>query len=93
MVAYLLWLFWCLATTNQPDTPLLFKCSNTRFGHHSNIYGPNNFSLYCTDLPRLERDLRTPFGGIKNSGYGKEGGKYVLDFFTEQKNVCIKYYG
>ena len=40
----------------------------------------------------LERDLRTPFGGIKNSGYGKEGGKYALDFFTEQKNVCIKYY-
>ena len=40
----------------------------------------------------LERDLRTPFGGIKNSGYGKEGGKYALDFFTEPKNVCIKYY-
>ena len=40
----------------------------------------------------LERDLRTPFGGIKNSGFGKEGGKYALDFFTEPKNVCIKYY-
>jgi len=40
----------------------------------------------------LERDLRTPFGGIKNSGFGKEGGKYALDFFTEPKNICIKYY-
>lgn len=40
----------------------------------------------------LERDLRTPFGGIKNSGFGKEGGKYALDFFTEPKNVCTKYY-
>ena len=40
----------------------------------------------------LERDLRTPFGGIKNSGYGKEGGKYALDFFTNTKNVCMKYY-
>ena len=40
----------------------------------------------------LERDLRMPFGGIKKSGYGKEGGKYALDFFTEHKNVCIKYY-
>ena len=40
----------------------------------------------------LERDLRTPFGGIKNSGYGKEGGKYAIDFFTESKNICIKYY-
>ena len=40
----------------------------------------------------LERDLRTPFGGIKNSGFGKEGGEYALNFFTEPKNVCIKYY-
>ena len=39
----------------------------------------------------LERDLRTPFGGIKNSGFGKEGGKYALEFFTEPKNVCTKY--
>ena len=40
----------------------------------------------------LERDLRTPFGGIKNSGFGKEGGTYGLDFFTESKNICTKYY-
>ena len=40
----------------------------------------------------LERDLRTPFGGMKNSGYGKEGGMHALNFFTEEKNVCIKYY-
>ena len=40
----------------------------------------------------LERDLRTPFGGIKNSGFGKEGGKYALDIFTEPKNICTKYY-
>tara|TARA_Y100000588_G_C13947510_1_gene792767 strand:- start:529 stop:879 length:351 start_codon:yes stop_codon:yes gene_type:complete len=40
----------------------------------------------------LERDLRTPFGGIKNSGFGKEGGAYAFDFFTESKNVCTKYY-
>lgn len=39
----------------------------------------------------LLRDLRTPFGGIKNSGIGREGGTDVLDFFTEPKNVCIKY--
>ena len=36
------------------------------------------------------RDLRTPFGGMKSSGVGKEGGVYALKFFTEEKNVCIK---
>ncbi|WP_268123239.1 aldehyde dehydrogenase [Roseivirga pacifica] len=38
----------------------------------------------------LFRDLRTPFGGVKNSGVGREGGWAALDFFTEKKNVCIK---
>lgn len=37
------------------------------------------------------RDLRTPFGGVKNSGVGREGGLEALRFFTEPKNVCIKY--
>lgn len=37
------------------------------------------------------RDLRTPFGGVKNSGVGREGGWEALRFFTEPKNVCIKY--
>lgn len=39
----------------------------------------------------LLRDLRTPFGGMKNSGVGREGGFEVLRFFTEPKNICIKY--
>ena len=39
----------------------------------------------------LHRDLRTPFGGIKNSGVGREGGFEALKFFTEPKNVCIKF--
>ena len=37
------------------------------------------------------RDLRTPFGGLKASGVGREGGFEALRFFTEAKNVCIKY--
>jgi len=37
----------------------------------------------------LVRDLRTPFGGMKNSGLGREGGMEILNFFTEQKNICI----
>jgi aminomuconate-semialdehyde/2-hydroxymuconate-6-semialdehyde dehydrogenase len=38
----------------------------------------------------LLRDLRTPFGGFKNSGVGREGGLDALRFFTEPKNVCIE---
>lgn len=38
----------------------------------------------------LFRDLRTPFGGMKQSGVGREGGFEALKFFTEEKNVCIK---
>jgi len=39
----------------------------------------------------LLRDLRTPFGGMKNSGVGREGGFEALRFFTETKNICIAY--
>jgi aminomuconate-semialdehyde/2-hydroxymuconate-6-semialdehyde dehydrogenase len=37
----------------------------------------------------LERDLRTPFGGMKQSGLGREGGQEAMRYFTEAKNVCI----
>src|SRR6476469_1051941 len=37
----------------------------------------------------LVRDLRVPFGGMKQSGVGREGGEEALRFFTEPKNVCI----
>lgn len=39
----------------------------------------------------LLRDLRTPFGGAKNSGVGREGGWEAFRFFTEPKNVCVRY--
>ena len=38
----------------------------------------------------LHRDLRTPFGGVKNSGVGREGGDWSLNFFSELTNVCVK---
>jgi aminomuconate-semialdehyde/2-hydroxymuconate-6-semialdehyde dehydrogenase len=37
----------------------------------------------------LLRDLRVPFGGVKDSGVGREGGRWSLEFFSEVKNVCI----
>jgi aminomuconate-semialdehyde/2-hydroxymuconate-6-semialdehyde dehydrogenase len=36
------------------------------------------------------RDLRTPFGGMKHSGIGREGGVHSLEFYTELRNVCVK---
>ncbi len=36
------------------------------------------------------RDLRTPFGGMKDSGIGREGGVHSLEFYTELKNICVK---
>lgn len=39
----------------------------------------------------LLRDLRVPFGGMKESGVGREGGFESLHFFTEAKNVCVRY--
>ncbi len=36
------------------------------------------------------RDLRTPFGGSKQSGIGREGGVHSLEFYTELRNVCVK---
>ncbi|MBX3365392.1 MAG: aldehyde dehydrogenase [Phycisphaeraceae bacterium] len=38
----------------------------------------------------MVRDLRTPFGGMKQSGIGREGGVEALKFFTEAKNVCVR---
>ena len=39
----------------------------------------------------LHRDLRTPFGGVKNSGLGREGGQWSLSFFSEMTNICVKH--
>ena len=37
----------------------------------------------------MVRDLRVPFGGMKQSGVGREGGSEALHFFTETKNICL----
>jgi aminomuconate-semialdehyde/2-hydroxymuconate-6-semialdehyde dehydrogenase len=39
----------------------------------------------------LHRDLRVPFGGVKDSGVGREGGRWSLDFFSEAMNICLKH--
>ena len=39
----------------------------------------------------LKRDLRAPFGGMKHSGVGREGGKWSLEFYSEARNICVAY--
>jgi len=39
----------------------------------------------------LARDLRVPFGGMKHSGIGREGGNFSIDFYTQPKTICMKY--
>ncbi len=39
----------------------------------------------------LHRDLRVPFGGVKDSGVGREGGRWSLNFFSEVMNICTKF--
>ncbi len=38
----------------------------------------------------LVRDLRVPFGGMKESGVGREGGRWSMDFYSEPRNICVK---
>lgn len=38
----------------------------------------------------LKRDLRVPFGGVRDSGVGREGGKFSIEFYTEVKNICVQ---
>ncbi len=60
----------------------LYKAHKTADALHSGIVWINTW---------LMRDLRTPFGGMKASGVGREGGFEALHFFTEAKNVCVAY--
>ena len=39
----------------------------------------------------MVRDLRVPFGGMKASGVGREGGAWSLEFFSEARNVCVRF--
>jgi aminomuconate-semialdehyde/2-hydroxymuconate-6-semialdehyde dehydrogenase len=75
--------------------------NSTEYGLASSIW-TNNLQKAHRVAERIEsgivwvncwllRDLRTPFGGVKSSGVGREGGWEALRFFTEPKNVCIKY--
>ena len=64
-------------------------------GRYLDNFEPATGRVYSSGLVSVNtwmvRDLRTPMGGVKQSGVGREGGFEALGFFTEAKNVCIQY--
>ena len=83
------------------EEEVLAMANGVRYGLSSTLW-TNNLNRTMRMSKQLEagivwvntwllRDLRTPFGGMKNSGVGREGGMEALRFFTEPKNICIKY--
>ena len=83
------------------DTEALALANDTKYGLAATIWTNNlkrtmqfskelNTGIVWVNTWML-RDLRTPFGGQKDSGVGREGGVEALRFFTEPKNICIQY--
>jgi aminomuconate-semialdehyde/2-hydroxymuconate-6-semialdehyde dehydrogenase len=83
------------------DEEALMMANSTKYGLASSVWTSNlkRAHTIARELHTgivwincwLLRDLRTPFGGVKSSGVGREGGFEAFDFFTEPKNVCIRY--
>ena len=85
----------------KTDEEALTLANDTKYGLSSTLW-TNNLNRTMQFSKQLHtgivwvntwmlRDLRTPFGGAKESGVGREGGFEALRFFTEPKNICIKY--
>lgn len=86
--------------TFETEEEVLKYANSVRYGLSSTIW-TENLSVAHRLAAQIEagivwincwllRDLRTPFGGVKDSGMGREGGFEALQFFTEEKNVCVK---
>ena len=87
--------------TFKDDAEAVEMANNTDYGLAGSVWTKNSergkeFSkLIETGImwvnTWLHRDLRTPFGGVKNSGVGREGGQWSLSFFSEMTNICVKH--
>lgn len=84
----------------ETEEEVLKYANSVRYGLSSTIW-TENLSVAHRVASQIEagivwincwllRDLRTPFGGVKDSGMGREGGFEALRFFMEEKNVCVK---
>ena len=84
----------------KTEEEVIEMANSTRYGLSASIF-TENISKAHRVASRIDsgviwintwllRDLRIPFGGMKSSGLGREGGFKSLDFFTEPKNICVK---
>lgn len=91
----------CTIQPFDSEEEVLDKANGTEYGLATSIWSKDisrchrlstqlDFGIVWINTWLL-RDLRTPFGGMKSSGMGREGGLEAMRFFTEPKNVCIKY--
>jgi aminomuconate-semialdehyde/2-hydroxymuconate-6-semialdehyde dehydrogenase len=90
----------CHITPFDDEDEVIRLANDTPYGLACSIW-TENLSRAHRVAPQMEvgicwvnswflRDLRTPFGGSKQSGIGREGGFYSLEFYTEISNVCVK---
>lgn len=85
----------------KTDEEALFLANDVKYGLSATLWTSNlNRTMQFSKQLQtgivwvntwMLRDLRTPFGGAKDSGVGREGGFEALRFFTEPKNICIQY--
>lgn len=91
----------CHISPFDTEEEVLAKVNNNRYGLATSIYTQdigraNRMAKHievglCWINSWFLRDLRTPFGGSKQSGIGREGGVHSFEFYTELRNVMIKY--
>lgn len=87
-------------TPFDSDEEAIAQANSTRYGLAASIWTQNLSRAHKVAAAIdsgtiwintwLLRDLRVPFGGMKDSGVGREGGRDSLEFFTEAKNICVK---
>ncbi len=89
----------CHIAPFDSEDEVIRMANNTPYGLAATLW-TENLSRAHRVAPKLEvgivwvncwnlRDLRTPFGGAKQSGIGREGGEYSLEFYTELSSICI----